>query len=191
MSKLAFYTQFNLQKPYRVSDDLNSCAETLAEFGVRYEQWTTLSVLPGLAMEDEEILALYTDQIEGVKRELGYRQVDIATMRPGDAFSISVRGRYLSEHTHDEDEVRFFLSGRALVYIHVNQKIHILECGRGDFIVIPKGIKHWIDIGPKPEFSVIRWFNTKCAFKNKFTEGYVAEATPRWEAIYVEMPVRK
>jgi len=186
MSKLAFYTQFNLQKPYRVSDDVMSCAETLAEFGIRFEQWTNLSLLPGLSIPDEEILTLYNKQIDKVKRELGYPHVDIATIKPGDAFSISVRGRYLSEHTHDEDEVRFFLSGSALVYIHVNQKIHILECTRGDFIVIPSGIKHWIDIGPKPEFSVIRWFKTKNAFKNNFTEGYVAEATPRWEAIYGE-----
>lgn len=191
MSKLAFYTQFNLQRPYRVSDDVISCAETLAEFGVRFEQWTNVSVMPGLHMKDEEIMSLYLEPIERVKRELGYTQVDIATMRPDDAFAISVRGRYLSEHLHDEDEVRFFLSGNVLVYIHVNQKIHILECTRGDFIVIPKGIKHWMDIGPKPEYSVIRWFNSKNAFKNQFTESYVAEATPRWEAIYGEAHLRK
>lgn len=191
MSKLAYYTQFNLQKPYRVSDDVMSCTETLAEYGIRFEQWTHLSMLPGLTINDDEVMSFYLEPIERVKREFGYAYVDIATMKPDDAFSISVRGRYLSEHTHDEDEVRFFLSGNVLVYIHVNQKIHILECTRGDFIVIPKGIKHWMDIGPKPDFSVIRWFNSKSAFKNQFTESYVAESTPRWETIYGEMPPRK
>jgi 1,2-dihydroxy-3-keto-5-methylthiopentene dioxygenase len=190
MSKLAFYTQFNLQQPYRISDDALICTETLAQFGIRFEQWRNLSVLPGLSMQDEDIISLYSDQVERVKSELGYTCVDIATMKPDDAFSISLRGRYLSEHTHDEDEVRFFLSGNVLVYLHINQKIHILECTRGDFIVIPAGIKHWMDIGPKPEFSVIRWFNSKNAFKNHFTEGYVAEATPRWETIYSETRFR-
>jgi 1,2-dihydroxy-3-keto-5-methylthiopentene dioxygenase len=190
MSKLAFYTQFNLQKPYRVSDDILTCAETLAESGIRFEQWTNLAVLPGTVMSDADILSMYSEQIARVKREMGYTAADIATMKPDDAFSISVRCKYLSEHIHEEDEARFFLSGTVLVYIHIHQKIHIIECSRGDFIVIPKGVKHWMDIGPKPEFSVIRWYNSRCALKNQFTESYFAEATPRWESIYGDIRAR-
>lgn len=186
MSKLAFYTQFNLQRPYKVSDDVNKFSEELSEVGVRFEQWSTLSLLPNTPIIEDDVLKMFSHEINQVKDKFGYTQVDVATMKPNDAFSISVRGRYLSEHTHEEDEVRFFLAGKVLVYLHINQKIHILECMKGDFIIIPAGIRHWMDIGPKPNFSVIRWFNSKKAFVNDFTSGFVAEATPRWETIYNE-----
>jgi 1,2-dihydroxy-3-keto-5-methylthiopentene dioxygenase len=186
VSKLAFYTQFNLQKPYKVSRDFNEFSEELSEIGVCIEQWPTLSFLPGAPILEDDVLKIYEKEINCIKSKYAYSQVDLATMKPNDAFAISVRGRYLSEHTHEEDEVRFFLSGKVLIYLNINHKIHILECTQGDFIIIPAGVKHWMDIGPKPDFSVVRWFNSKKAFINNFTEGFVAEATPRWETIYSE-----
>lgn len=186
MSKLAFYTQFNLQKPYKVSEDACQFSGDLAEVGVRIEKWPTLAHLPSAPILEEDILKIYAKEISRVKSEYSYTQVDLATMKPNDAFAISVRGRYLSEHTHEEDEVRFFLAGKVLIYLNINQKIHILECSRGDFVIIPAGVKHWMDIGPKPDFSVIRWFNSKKAFINNFTASFAAEATPRWETIYSE-----
>lgn len=186
VSKLAFYTQFNLQKPYKVSEDISDFSEDLLEVGVRIEQWNTISHHPSAPLREEDIFKIYSNEIARIKGEYGYHQADYSTMKPDDAFAISVRGRYLSEHIHEEDEVRFFLSGRVLIYLHINQKIHILECCKGDFVLIPVGVKHWMDIGPSPDFSVIRWFNTKKAFINQFTQGLVAEATPRWETIYAQ-----
>lgn len=186
MSKLAFYTQFNLQTPYKVSEDVAVFSEELAEVGVCFEQWSMLAHLPNTTIVEDDILGIYQAQIEKVKETYGYAQVDVTTLKPSDAFAMSVRGRYLSEHTHEEDEARFFLSGKVLIYLNINHKIHILECGRGDFVIIPAGVKHWMDTGPKPDFSVIRWFNTKNAMNNDFTDSYIAEATPRWEAIYNE-----
>lgn len=186
MSKLAFYTQFNLQKPYKVSDDVSEFSDELRDAGIHFEQWPTVTHLPNTEIREDDVFNIYKDQIADVKKRFNYTQVDVSTMKPDDAFSISVRGRYLSEHTHEEDEVRFFLAGKVLVYLHINHKIHILECTKGDFIIIPAGIKHWVDIGPKPNFTVLRWFDSKKAFTNQFTSGFVAEATPRWETIFNE-----
>jgi 1,2-dihydroxy-3-keto-5-methylthiopentene dioxygenase len=186
VSKLAFYTQFNFQRPYKVAENAHEFSEDLAKLGIRVEQWPTLAHLPSADILEEDVFKIYGNEINRVKSELGYNQVDLATMKPNDAFAISVRGRYLSEHIHEEDEVRFFLSGKVLIYLNIKQKVHILECTRGDFVIIPAGVKHWMDIGPKPDFSVIRWFNSKKAFINNFTESFAAEATPRWETIYSE-----
>lgn len=186
MSKLAFYTQFNLHKPYKVSEDASAFSGELVEAGIRIEKWSTLAYLPNAPILEEDVFQIYVKEINRVKSDYNYTHVDLATMKPNDAFAISVRGRYLSEHTHEEDEVRFFLAGKVLIYLNINQKIHILECSRGDFVIIPAGVKHWMDIGPKPDFSVIRWFNSKKAFINNFTESFAAEATPRWETIYNE-----
>jgi 1,2-dihydroxy-3-keto-5-methylthiopentene dioxygenase len=186
VSKLAFYTQFNLQKPYKVSENFTDFSEDLSEVGVQIERWPTLTHLSSAPILEDDVFKIYGKEITRIKAEYNYSQVDFTTMKPNDAFAISVRGRNLSEHTHDEDEARFFLSGKVLIYINIDQKIHILECTKGDFVIIPAGVKHWVDIGPKPEFSVIRWFNSKKAFVNNFTSGFVAEATPRWETIYTE-----
>ena len=133
MSKLAFYTQFNLQKPYKVSDDVSLLSEELAEVGVCFEQWPVMAHLPGTEILENDVFNIYRNEITRVKHSFGYSQVDLATMKPQDAFAVSVRGRYLSEHTHEEDEVRFFLAGKILVYLNINHNIHILECTRGDF----------------------------------------------------------
>ena len=186
VSKLAFYTQFNLQKPYKVSEDASSFSEDLSKVGVRVEQWPTMTHLSSAPILEEDVLKIYANEIERVMSEYNYNQVDLATMKPNDTFAVSIRGRYLSEHTHEEDEARFFLAGKVLIYLNIDENIHILECGCGDFVLIPAGVKHWMDIGPSPDYTVIRWFNSKKAFINNFTESFTAEATPRWETIYSE-----
>lgn len=186
MSKLAFYTQFNFQKPYKVTENISEFSENLVKGGIRVEQWPTLPHLSSATILERDVFNIYAEEIYRVKAEFGYSQVDLVSIKPNDAFAISARGRYLSEHTHEEDEVRFFVEGKALIYFNINSEISILECVRGDFVIIPAGIKHWMDIGPKPNFSVIRWFNSKNGLSNNFTESFTAEATPRWETIYSE-----
>tara|TARA_R110002049_G_scaffold7928_3_gene44503 strand:- start:1389 stop:1970 length:582 start_codon:yes stop_codon:yes gene_type:complete len=186
VSKLAFYTQFNLQKPYKVSEDASACTDHLAKVGVRVEQWPTIAHLSSAPILEEDAFKIYANEIKRVKSQYNYNHADLAMMRPNDAFAVSIRGRYLSEHTHEEDEVRFFLGGKVLIYLNIDERIHILECSSGDFVFIPAGVKHWMDIGPMPDFTMIRWFNSKKAFINNFTESFAAEATPRWETIYSE-----
>lgn len=186
MSQLAQFSQFNLQKPYNVSDDFKTLSRQLAEDGIRFEQWALPSGLSKSTLKDAEILSHCKTQIDRIKKQYAIEFADLATVKGGDAFSISIRDRYLSEHCHDEDEIRFFLEGSVLIYIHINERIHILQCGQGDFIVIPKGVKHWLDIGPSPEFTSIRWYNNIDALENLFTGSIVAESSPRWETIYEE-----
>jgi len=188
VSQLAQVSQFNLQKPYNVSNDFKTLACQLAEDGIRFEQWGTPSDLSSSSssLNDADTLSLYESEIERIKKEYGKESTDLVSVKGGDAFSISIRDRYLSEHCHSDDEIRFFLEGSVLIYIHINERVHILQCGKGDFIVIPKGVKHWLDIGPKPEFTAIRWYNSIESLENLFTGSIVAESSPRWETIYEE-----
>jgi 1,2-dihydroxy-3-keto-5-methylthiopentene dioxygenase len=186
VSQLALYSQFNLMKPYQVSDDFETLESQLAGDGIHFSRLPLFAVLPNANFSSDQVLSLYASQIEEIKQEYNYLHADIASVQPSDPFSMAIRGRYLSEHKHREDEVRLFLDGEVLVYIHVNERIHILQCGKGDFIIIPKGIKHWMDIGPNPKFTSIRWFNSKAGLVNEFTGSYVAESTPRWETVHSE-----
>lgn len=170
-----------MRKPYLVSSDVSDVAGHLAEDGVRFSHRAIHNSIDGL--DNLAIEALFRDDIECVKSEMGYAKADCVTLRPADFAAISIRDQFLSEHTHSEDEVRWFLHGKALFYIHVNARIHILQCGPGDFIAIPKGVKHWFDMGPEPDYRCIRWYNTEAGLDTHFTGSYVAESTPRWETV--------
>jgi 1,2-dihydroxy-3-keto-5-methylthiopentene dioxygenase len=186
VSQLALYSQFNLQSPYKVSDDLSTLVAELAQDGIYFSQIPLLTMLPKAQLSGDQILQLYQPLVDEIKREHNYLYADVARLSEDDPFAFAVRSQYISEHTHKEDEARFFIEGAVLVYIHVNEKIHILECGPGDFLIIPKSVKHWMDIGPSPSFTSLRWYSTKDGLKNYFTGSCVAESTPRWETIYDE-----
>jgi len=185
LSQLTLYTQFNMRKPYLVSSDIDAVAGYLAEDGVRFEQWQlrSQSEEEDRLCRDDEILNRYHVDIEALKNERDYKFVDVISLTKTDRFASARRNHFLSEHAHTEDEVRLFLSGTVLIYLHINARIHILQCERGDFLTIPKGVKHWLDMGPAPEYSCIRWFNSEEGLKNQLTGSCVAESAPRWETI--------
>ena len=184
LSQLALYSQFNLREPYQVSERVDVLSKQLAEDGIYFRRLPLVATLPNDSLSEEEILAMYQSQIDTVNKDHHYKLTDVTSITESDAIAISIRDRYLSEHTHDDDEVRFFLEGSVLLYIHVNQRIHMLNCTQGDLVIIPAGVKHWLDIGPNPNFSSIRCYNTKEGLINKFTHSCIAESTPRWESIF-------
>ncbi|MFT5718980.1 MAG: 1,2-dihydroxy-3-keto-5-methylthiopentene dioxygenase [Oleiphilaceae bacterium] len=174
-----------MRKPYLVSSDIDDVARYLAEDGVRFEQWqlTSQSEEGDRLCRADEILNRYRADIEGLKNECDYKFVDVISVKKTDSFLSARRNHFLSEHTHSGDEVRLFLSGTVLIYLHINARIHILQCERGDFLSIPKGVKHWLDMGPTPDFRCIRWFNSEESLKNQLTGSCIAESAPRWETI--------
>jgi 1,2-dihydroxy-3-keto-5-methylthiopentene dioxygenase len=184
VSQLALYNQFNLRAPLKVSDDHAIQVAELAEDGIYFAQHDILTMLPNTSPTGDQLLKLYEELVENVKREHNYLYADIARIHEDDVHGVVLRSQYISEHTHNEDEARFFIEGAVLVYIHVQEKIHILQCGAGDLLIIPKKVKHWMDIGPQPHFTAIRWYNTRGGLQTEFTGSYVAESTPRWETIY-------
>ena len=188
MSQLALYSQFNLREPYQVSEKVDVLSKQLAEDGIYFRRLPLVATPSNESLSDEQILGLYKNQIETVNEYMHYKVTDVASITTNDAVAISIRDRYLSEHTHDDDEVRFFIEGSILLYIHVEQRIHMLNCTAGDLVIIPAGVKHWLDIGPNPNFTCIRCYNTKQGLINKFTQSYIAESTPRWESIFNSHP---
>lgn len=186
MSQLALYSQFNLQTPYRVEKEFDTQSKELAGDGIILSKWPVLNTLPNALLEKAQVLRLYNDLVNEIKQQHNFLYADVACLHSSCALSLSMRGQYLSEHTHCEDEARFFIDGKVLVYVHCNERIHIIECGKGDFLLIPRAVKHWMDIGPSPNFTSIRWYNSKQGLSNSFTGSYVAESTPRWETIYGE-----
>jgi len=64
----------------------------------------------------------------------------------------------LAEHTHSDFEVRFFVDGNGLFYLHVADRVYAILCEKGDLISVPEHSTHWFDMGAKPDFKCIRFF---------------------------------
>ncbi|WP_350608620.1 cupin domain-containing protein, partial [Pseudoalteromonas sp. MER144-MNA-CIBAN-0113] len=89
-----------------------------------------------------------------------------------------LRKKFLFEHTHNEDEVRFFVKGQGLFCLHLGNKVYQVLCQQGDLISVPELTPHWFDMGSDPEFTAIRLFNNTEGWVAKSTDSSIAEQFP-------------
>lgn len=153
-------------------------AERLAGAGIRFERWETpTGITPD--MDAEAILAAYSADIERLRDEDGYQAVDVVSMWPDHPEREAARTRFLDEHTHSEDEVRFFVSGQGLFSLHLDDRVLEVVCEAGDLIGVPAGTPHWFDMGPAPRFTAIRLFNNPEGWVAQFTGSTIASRFTR------------
>ncbi|WP_066479547.1 MULTISPECIES: 1,2-dihydroxy-3-keto-5-methylthiopentene dioxygenase [unclassified Sphingomonas] len=153
-------------------------AEDLAGIGVRFEQWPLRDVAD---MPADAILAAYAPEIDRLKAQGGYRSVDIVALTPDHPDRVALRAKFLDEHRHAEDEVRFFVAGEGLFCLRTDDRVHALLCTAGDLVSVPAGMRHWFDMGPAPRFTAIRLFTNPDGWVAKFTGDPIASRFPRHE----------
>mgnify|MGYP006276487783 CR=1 FL=1 len=95
----------------------------------------------------------------------------------------ALRQKFLAEHTHSEDEVRFFVEGRGLFCLHIGDAVLQLLCEQNDLISVPAGTKHWFDMGAAPSFCAVRFFNNTEGWVAAFTGDAIAASYPMLEAL--------
>ena len=88
------------------------------------------------------------------------------------------RKKFLDEHVHSEDEVRFFVRGQGLFVIHANGRVYSVLCEKDDLISVPANTRHWFDMGPNPSFTAIRLFNNPEGWVANFTGDEIASRDP-------------
>lgn len=178
MSRLRVYDQRDPARPLATQFDHTMIAETLDEVGVRFERWeANKPVAPGATQE--EVIAAYADDIARLKQEKGYQAVDVISLTVDHPQKEALRQKFLSEHTHSEDEVRFFVAGKGQFTLHIGERIYDVLCERGDLIGVPDGTRHWFDMGPNPHFVAIRLFTNPEGWVANFTGDDVAGHFPR------------
>jgi 1,2-dihydroxy-3-keto-5-methylthiopentene dioxygenase len=178
MSRLRVYDQREPARPLATIFDHDAIANALDEVGVRFERWqANKAVAPGASQE--EVLAAYGDDIERLKQEKGYQAVDVISLTADHPQKDALRQKFLSEHTHSEDEVRFFVAGQGQFTLHIGERIYDVLCEQGDLIGVPDGTRHWFDMGPNPHFVAIRLFTNPEGWVANFTGEDIAERFPR------------
>jgi 1,2-dihydroxy-3-keto-5-methylthiopentene dioxygenase len=163
--------------------DAGEITAELARRGVRYEQWAAGGTLaPGAGSDD--VLAAYAADVDRLRSE-GYETVDVVRLVPDEsdpdwpATAAVARQKFLAEHTHADDEVRFFVEGRGAFYLRIDGEVLIVVCEAGDLLSVPADTTHWFDMGTRPHFAAIRFFRIAEGWVGNFTGDDIAE---RFEA---------
>jgi 1,2-dihydroxy-3-keto-5-methylthiopentene dioxygenase len=164
------------------SGDGTEIARELAARGVRFERWATPADLPAGA-DQATILAAYAGEIARVQAGGRYRTVDAIRLGPDHPDRQALRAKFLAEHTHGEDEVRFFVEGRGLFCLHIADEVLQVVCERGDWIGVPAGTRHWFDTGERPAFCALRFFDNSEGWVARFSGDPIAERFPLLEEL--------
>ncbi len=180
MSRLRIFSEQDTVNPMLVANTHDFIAEQLEKIGVRFEQWhTDATIKPGASQD--EVFAAYKSDIDKIVQEKGFKTVDVVSISPDHPDREAMRGKFLNEHFHKEDEVRFFVAGSGLFTLHVEDRVYEILCTQGDLIGVPDSTKHWFDMGPAPYFIAIRFFTEPDGWVGHFTGSDLAEKFPRYE----------
>jgi len=156
-------------------------AHALEQVGVTFERWqaqATVSANDSTAA----VLHAYADQVQQLKTIGGYSTADVMSLDSKHPDKDKLREKFLSEHTHTEDEVRFFVAGSGLFCLHIQNKVYAVLCEQQDLISVPAGVTHWFDMGSQPSFTCIRLFIDPAGWVAHYTGSTVAQSIPNMDS---------
>lgn len=159
-----------LQPKQSVITDIAEIKTFMNERGIIFEQWSASKPLND-DDSSEAILAAYAHELKPYMEKHGYLNADVINVHKDTPHIEEIREKFLAEHTHAEDEIRFFVDGEGSFFFHLapSKEVFKLLCQKGDFISVPQGHTHWFDLAPNYFVKAIRIF--------KSTEGWVASYT--------------
>lgn len=181
MSELRIYDENRPQQASSVLTRFEDISAALAGIGVEFERWEASKQLDAQASQDEVIEA-YREPIDRLMKKYNFQSVDVISLTASHPQKQMMREKFLSEHTHDDFETRFFVEGEGLFNIRKNGKVYATLCQRGDLLNLPANTTHWFDLGPEPQLKAIRLFTTPEGWVATFTGDTIADRFPKLEA---------
>jgi len=173
------------------SSDRDAVARELSTVNVRYEYREPLDVPAGASAE--QVMEIFSDIIAEFGANEHYTTVDVAQLHPTDsddwqALASAARAKFLNEHTHDDDEVRYFVQGSGIFYLHIDGKVHAVLCTAGDLLDVPANTTHWFDMGTRPDFTAVRFFKVDDGWVGDFTGSDISSRFPDFDTLVASVP---
>jgi 1,2-dihydroxy-3-keto-5-methylthiopentene dioxygenase len=152
-----------------LSDD-ESIRECLKRYGIEYERWI---LARGIDVDSstDEILDAYSAEIDQLKARGGYVTADVIDVSPQTPGLDEMLAKFSREHWHDEDEVRFVISGHGLFHINGSAGVVAIEVEAGDLIRVPSGTQHWFNLCSDRRIRAIRLFQEKSGWTPQYTDS--------------------
>jgi len=174
-SQLAIFNATEPDQPPTILQGEAELAAKLESVGVGYERWPTRA-------DSDNPLADYAAEIERLKSTHGFTTVDVVSLKPDHPQRQEFRQKFLAEHRHGDHEVRFFVQGNGLFFMHIGGEVLRMLCVRGDLISVPANMTHWFDMGDAPDFTAIRLFTDPEGWVADFTGDDIASRFPYYGA---------
>jgi 1,2-dihydroxy-3-keto-5-methylthiopentene dioxygenase len=172
---MAVIDVFELSNPSssRRLETTDEMVALLGRFGVSHETWPVRQIPVDGA--SETVMEVYREELARLFARGGYRTADVIRMTPEHPLKDALRAKFRAEHTHSEDEVRYFVEGSGAFYLRGDDVVAKVTCGAGDLLNVPAGARHWFDAGDAPRFTCIRIFCEPSGWVADFTGDRIAE----------------
>ena len=154
------------------TEDAGEIAGALGAIGVHFERWEGVAVPEDAT--NEQVLEAYRPYLDRLMGETGAGSADVVSLTPDHPQAAAMRAKFLQEHVHTEDEVRFFVRGSGDFVMHVDGKVWDAHCVQGDLISVPANTRHWFDAGDAPRFTALRVFSDTSGWVAHFTGSDIA-----------------
>lgn len=165
--------------------DPKKIQEFLNERGIWFDQWEARESFAPDADQDT-IINAYRHVLEPYMQSNGYKTADVINVTDRTENLPAIRAKFLKEHTHTEDEVRFFVDGQGYFWFNLEngEPVFNVLCQRGDLISVPVNTKHWFDMGTPAFVKAIRIFTDMSGWVPNYTGSGVDE---RYNPQYPEL----
>lgn len=169
----------NIPDQNKTITDFSEIKTLLNTHGIFLTKWEANKPLSDNDSQ-ETILEAYSHELKPFMDKNGFKTADVINVHKDTPNVEALRGKFLKEHTHSEDEVRFFVDGEGLFWFHLKDEadkdliLNVL-CQKGDFMSVPKGYKHWFDLAPKYHVKAIRIFTNVEGWVANYTESKIDE----------------
>lgn len=182
MTVLTIFSEDQPDQALETLHDHGQIARALAAIGVPFAHWQADALLAKDA-SPEAVIAAYQPQVDALNQRYGFQSMDVVAMYPEHPQAATARGKFLSEHTHDDFEIRFFVDGSGIFYIRSHGKVYATHCMAGDLIELPANLTHWFDMGTQPFFKAIRFFTKADGWVGNFTGDQIADRFPKFDQL--------
>jgi 1,2-dihydroxy-3-keto-5-methylthiopentene dioxygenase len=151
---------------------INEIKAFLLQRGIKVDQWHANQKLSDQSSQ-EEILKAYEHALTPFMQANNFKTADVISVNPQTPNIDAIRKKFLQEHTHSEDEVRFFVDGEGFFWFNLDNDddVFCVHCVKGDFLSVPAGFKHWFDLAPKYTVKAIRIFTNIEGWVPNYTQS--------------------
>ncbi|MDH5474046.1 MAG: cupin [Gammaproteobacteria bacterium] len=179
MTAMTVYSEA-AEKQTDVITDFSVIESELKAIGVQFERWQANQPL-AVNADQQAVLDAYRSSVDKLNTQYGFKSVDVVSLGPDHPDKEMMRNKFLAEHTHGDFEIRFFVDGKGLFYLHANGKVFLVMCEKGDLISVPANTTHWFDMGEHPSFKCIRFFTTENGWEGHMTGSKIASQFPDFD----------
>ena len=157
-----------------VIEDFSEISDFLNSRGIFIEKWSTPQKIAE-GDSQEKILAAYEHKLKPFMTKNDFKSADVVHIHKNIKDIEKIRQKFLQEHTHSENEVRFFVDGKGVFWFHQEGEVFSVLCEKVDFISVPQGVKHWFDIAPDYFVVAIRIFTSTEGWTPLYTQSKIEQ----------------